>query len=114
MKYLTERREKLEIKLSVLNYYKSNYELQRIARNINYWNYSVIRWKKMKCQWKIPKKMFLSSFLERHGKWMNVFTYQIHLEALGSKGIYKRKKRHENKPTTERKTDLNFYTQIIY
>lgn len=36
VKYLTERREKLEIKLSVLNYYKSNYELQRIARNINY------------------------------------------------------------------------------
>lgn len=91
MEYLTERGEKLEIKLSLLNYYKSNYELQRIARNINYWNYSVIHWKKMKCQWKIQGNVSLL-FPRKTGKWMNVFTYQIDLEALGSKRIHKRKK----------------------
>lgn len=40
--------------------------------------------------------MFLSSFLERHGKWMNVFTYQIDLEALGRE-CTREKKRHEKK-----------------
>lgn len=60
------------------------------------------------------KKKFLSSFLERCGKQKNFFTYQIYLEALGNKGIYKKEKKKTLKKTRERKTDLNFHIQIVH
>lgn len=61
----------------------------------------------------MSKKKFLSSFLERCGKQKNFFTYQIYLEALGNKGIYKKEKK-DIKKTRERKTDLNFHIQIVH
>lgn len=57
--------------------------------------------------------MFLSSFLERQGKWMNVFTYQIDLEALGSKRIHKRKKDMKTNPLQKGRRPKLLYSNYL-